>query len=281
MPCPASASPARRAATSRLAGRLAACRAAGRKALAAFVTAGDPDAAATVPAMRALVAGGADLIELGVPFSDPEADGPAIQASSERALGQGTTLAQAVDMAATFRAEDAATPVLLMGYLNQFLKMGYAGFCARAAAAGVDAVIVVNMPPEEAAGFKAEARRCGLDLVFLLAPTTTFARAAAIASQASGFLYYVSFKGVTGGAGLDAAAVGARLAALRPHTGTLPILVGFGIRNGAAAAAVAAHADGVVVGSALVETMGAAPRDAIPPRLTEQVREIRSALDAA
>lgn len=264
----------------RLASRLAERRGAGRKALATFVTAGDPDAAATVPAMHALVAGGADLIELGVPFSDPEADGPAIQAASERALAQGATLALVLDMAARFRATDAATPVLLMGYLNQFLKMGYGAFCERAAAAGVDAAIVVNMPPEEAAGFKAEARRCGLDLVFLLSPTTTGARAAAIAAEASGFLYYVSFKGVTGAAGLDAAAIGARLAALRPHTGELPVLVGFGIRNGAAAAQVAAHADGVVVGSALVETMGAAPKDAIPARLTAQVREIRNALDA-
>lgn len=265
----------------RLAGRLDERRSAGRKVLAAFITAGDPDAAATVPAMQALVAGGADLIELGVPFSDPEADGPAIQASSERALARGATLAQVLDIAAKFRAADAATPVLLMGYLNQFLKMGCAAFCERGAAAGVDGAIVVNMPPEEAAGFKAEAHRHGLNLVFLLSPTTTFARAAVIAAEASGFLYYVSFKGVTGAAGLDAAAVGARLTALRPHTGELPVLVGFGIRNGAAAAQVAAHADGVVVGSALVETMGAAPRDAIVPRLTAQVREIRAALDAS
>lgn len=261
----------------RLAARLAERRAAGRKVLATFITAGDPSNAATVPAMQALTAGGADVVELGVPFSDPEADGPAIQASSERALAQGTTLAQVLTLAAEFRATDAATPVVLMGYLNQFLRMGYATFCQRAAAAGVDGAIVVNMPPEEAADFRAEARRHGLDLVFLLAPTTPPARAAAIAARASGFLYYVSFKGVTGAAGLDADAIGARLAALRPHTGRLPILVGFGIRSGAAAARVAVHADGVVVGSALVETMSAAGEFA--PRLTAQVREIRAALD--
>lgn len=262
----------------RLTARLAECKAAGRKVLATFITAGDPNRAATVPAMQALTAGGADVLELGVPFSDPEADGPAIQASSERALAQGTTLAQVLDLAAEFRATDAATPVVLMGYLNQFLKMGFAAFCQRAAAAGVDGVIVVNMPPEEAAAFRAEALRRALHLVFLLAPTTPPARAAAIAAQASGFLYYVSFKGVTGAAGLDADAIGARLAALRPHIGDLPILVGFGIRTGAAAAQVAVHADGVVVGSALVETMSA--RGDFAPRLTAQVREIRTALDA-
>ena len=263
----------------RLAARLAERKAAGRKLLTTFITAGDPNAAATVPAMQALVAGGADIIELGVPFSDPEADGPSIQASSERALAQHTTLAQVLALSEQFRRTDAGTPVLLMGYLNQFLKMGYASFCQRAAAAGVDGVIVVNMPPEEAAGFRREACRHGLDLVFLLAPTTTEARAAAIAAQASGFLYYVSFKGVTGAAGLDADAIGARLAVLRPHLKGLPVLVGFGIRNGAAAAQVAPHAEGVVVGSALVETMGAAAEDAIAPRLTAQVREMRTALD--
>ena len=261
----------------RLAARLAERRAAGRKVLATFITAGDPNTAATVPAMRALTAGGADVLELGVPFSDPEADGPAIQASSERALAQGTTLAQVLALAEEFRATDDATPVMLMGYLNQFLRMGYAAFCQRAAASGVDGAIVVNMPPEEAADFRAEARRHGLDLVFLLAPTTPPARAAAIAAEASGFLYYVSFKGVTGAAGLDADAIGARLAELRPHTGRLPILVGFGIRTGEAAARVAVHADGVVVGSALVETMSAAGNFA--SRLTAQVREIRAALD--
>ena len=264
----------------RLAATFAALREAGRKALNTYIAAGDPTLEATVPAMRALVAGGADIIELGVPFSDPEADGPAIQAASERALANGITLPRALQSVSAFRKVDAATPVVLMGYLNVFLKMGFRRFCQSAARAGVDGVIVVNMPPEEAGEFKAQLAAEGLDLVLLLAPTTTVGRAAAIAAQASGFLYYVSYKGVTGARRLDANAIAARLAQLRPGLRDLPLLVGFGIKDGATAARVAAHADGVVVGSALVETMGRAPTVDIPARLTAQVREIRAALDA-
>lgn len=264
----------------RLAATLSALRAAGRKALNTYIAAGDPTQQATVPAMRALVAGGADIIELGVPFSDPEADGPAIQAASERALANGVALTDVLALVAEFRKVDAATPVVLMGYLNVFLKMGIARFCRSAALAGVDGVIVVNMPPEEAGEFKAQLMAEGLDLVLLLAPTTTASRAAAIAAQASGFLYYVSYKGVTGAGHLDADAIGARLAQLRPGLRDLPLLVGFGIKDGATAAQVAQHADGVVVGSALVETMGSARTAEIPARLTAQVEEIRRALDA-
>ena len=264
---------------SRLAHRLAGLRRARRKALNTFITAGDPVPQATVPAMHALVAGGADIIELGVPFSDPEADGPTVQAGSERALANGTTLADVLTMAAAFRTTDPHTPIVLMGYLNVFLKLGYGTFCAAAAEAGVDGVIVVNMPPEEAHEFKAALVARGLDLVLLVAPTTTPERAALIAGQASGFVYYVSYKGITGAAHLDADAVGERLGAMRACLGELPILVGFGIKDGASAAAIAPHADGVVVGSILVHTMGTTDVVDIPSRLTGQVRELRAALD--
>ena len=265
---------------SRLTTRLAALEAAQRKALNTFVTAGDPTLDATVPAMHALVRGGADIIELGVPFSDPEADGPAIQAASERALANGVRLADVLRMCGEFRCQDAATPVVLMGYLNQFLKYGYAAFCADASAAGVDGVIVVNMPPEECAAFKSHLAAEDMDLILLVAPTTTAARAALIAKHATGFVYYVSYKGITGAQQADAQAVGARLGALRVHTGELPVLVGFGIRDGASAARVAPHADGVVVGTALVQTMAEAELGAIPARLETQARDIRAALDA-
>ncbi len=263
---------------SRIATRLATLKPR-HKALSAFITAGDPFPEATVPAMRALVRGGADIIELGVPFSDPEADGPSIQAASERALANGTTLADVLAMTADFRVEDRDTPVVLMGYLNLFLKMGYGAFCTRAAAAGVDGIIVVNMPPEEAAEFKIELDAHGMDLILLLAPTTTPPRAAYIAGCASGFVYYVSYKGVTGAQRLDADAVGERLAALRPQLGGQPVLVGFGIKDGASAVRIAPHADGVVVGSALVDTMASTAAEAIPRRLEAQVREIRNALN--
>ena len=265
---------------SRLAPRLASLREAGRKALNTYITAGDPTPDATVPAMHALVGGGADMIELGVPFSDPEADGPAIQAGSERALAKGTTLRDVLAMVAAFRGADADTPVVLMGYLNVFLKMGYDAFAEAAREAGVDGVIVVNLPPEEAGEFKSRLAANGLDLVFLLAPTTTPERVRYIASHGSGFLYYVSYKGITGAEHLDAGAVGERLRAMRSDLGDLPVLVGFGIKDGASAAAVAPHADGVVVGSVLVQTMGATPSAETPQRLVVQVAELRAALDA-
>ena len=272
--------------TAEAGGRLTACFArlakANRKALSAFITAGDPHIGCTVPAMRALLRGGADIVELGVPFSDPEADGPSIQAASERALRAGATLADALGAVARFRAGGAGeerAPVVLMGYLNVFLRYGCARFCADAAAAGVDGVIIVNMPPEEADEFQGHLAARGLALVFLLAPTTTSTRAAVIARRASGFLYYVSYKGVTGAQRPDAAAIGARLAALRPHLGELPVLVGFGIRDAASAAAVAPHADGVVVGSAFVDIMGTGPPNTVPARLEAQAQAVRAGLD--
>ena len=262
----------------RLVRRLAAVKQAGGKALNTFITAGDPTKAATVPAMHALVRGGADIIELGVPFSDPEADGPAIQLSSERALAQGTTLRDVLDMVATFRATDSATPVLLMGYLNSVLKMGAERFALAAGEAGADGVILVNLPPEEAAEVKQLLAAQSMDLVLLVAPTTTAQRARTIAGAASGFLYYVSFRGTTGANLLDPDAVGQAVTRLREAT-DLPILVGFGIRDGDSARRVAAVADGVVVGSALVTTMGEAPADEIPMRLEAQARALRQALD--
>ena len=258
---------------------LAALKATQRKALNTFITAGDPSMAATVPAMHALVRGGADIIELGVPFSDPEADGPAIQLSSERALAIGTTLRDVLDMVAAFRTSDTATPVLLMGYLNVLLKMGLAEFASAAGKAGVDGVILVNLPPEEAAEVKELLAAQSMDLVLLAAPTTTPERARMIASVASGFLYYVSFRGTTGANLLDPETVGQAVTRLREAT-ELPILVGFGIRDGDSARRVAAVADGVVVGTALVTTMGEAPPEEIPARLEAQVRSLRQALDA-
>lgn len=258
---------------------LAALKGAQRKALNTFITAGDPAKAATVPAMHALVRGGTDIIELGVPFSDPEADGPAIQLSSERALAQGTTLRDVLEMVATFRQSDTATPVLLMGYLNVVLKMGLARFASAAGKAGADGVIFVNLPPEEATEVKELLAAQSMDLVLLAAPTTTPDRARLIASVASGFLYYVSFRGTTGANLLDPEAVGQAVTRLRPST-DLPILVGFGIRDGDSARRVAAFADGVVVGTALVTTMGEAPPDEVPARLEAQVRSLRQALDA-
>lgn len=264
---------------SRIGERLSACTGEGRKALTTYVVAGDPEPSVTVPAMHAMVRGGADLIEIGVPFSDPEAEGPTIQAGIERALAHGVTLADVLDQVALFRDDDGDTPVVLMGYLNPFLRMGYEAFCTRADEAGVDGVIVVNLPPEEAGTFQASLRSRDLDLILLIAPTTTPERAALIAAEGTGFLYYVSYKGVTGARRADAAAVAERLTDVRAQANGLPVLVGFGITDGASAAAIAPHADGVVVGSALVASMGLTDPNAIPQRLEAQVGEIRSALD--
>ena len=264
----------------RLAARLQALKATRRKALNTFVTAGDPALEATVPAMHALVRGGADIIELGVPFSDPEADGPAIQAASERALANGVRLADVLRMTGEFRRRDAATPIVLMGYLNQFLKYGYSAFCARAQAEGVDGVIVVNMPPEECGAFKAELAARHMDLILLVAPTTTPRRAQVIAEHASGFVYYVSYKGITGAQQADADAVGARLRRVA-HTYRRTARAGGLRHHGRCSRGTGcAHADGVVVGSALVQTM--ARRRCAPSRCgwESQARDIRTALDA-
>ena len=259
---------------------MAARRAAGRKALTAFITAGDPAPDATVPALRALVRGGADIVEIGVPFSDPEAEGPSIQRSSERALANGVTLPAVLDMAREFRQADDATPVVLMGYLNSVMRMGYETFAARARDAGVDGLIVVNLPPEEAGPAQAALARQQIDLIFLVAPTTSSERAARIAARGSGFIYYVSLKGVTGANHLDAADVGRNISALR-EVCRLPVQVGFGIKDAESARAVAQVADGVVVGSVLVDIMGDRSADpgSIPAALEARLSELRDALD--
>lgn len=266
---------------SRLSVRLQGLAKSDRKALVTFITAGDPDLNATVPALHALVAGGADVLELGVPFSDPEAEGPAIQASSERSLAQGTTLRKVLDMVRDFRRTDPDTPVVLMGYLNSVLAMGNLDFADAAAAAGVDGLIIVNLPPEEAGELKPLLDARDIDLVFLVAPTTTAERAAYIASCASGFIYYVSLKGITGANHLQIESVAENVGSLKT-VARIPVLVGFGIKDAQAARAVAEHADGVVVGSALVTTMfeAAGSPETIPAKLTAQLGKIRAALDA-
>lgn len=264
---------------SRLTGTLQTLRDSGRKALTTFITAGDPDIAATVPALHALVAGGADILELGIPFSDPEAEGPTIQASSERGLANGMTLRGCLKLVADFRKKDAKTPLVLMGYLNSVMAMGFAAFAGAAAEAGVDGLILVNLPPEEAQDLKSELALRNIDLIFLVAPTTTTARARMIVSRASGFVYYVSLKGITGASHLIADSVASKVGELRAAS-DLPVLVGFGIKDGKTAQAVARHADGVVVGSALVDTMSREQDPATRLQaLTAQVAAIRSALD--
>jgi tryptophan synthase alpha chain len=252
------------------------------RALIPFVTAGDPEPAASVPLMHAMVAAGADLIELGVPFSDPMADGPVIQRASERALDKGVSLHDTLKMVRRFRSEDDETPVVLMGYLNPIEVMGYGIFAAEADAAGVDGVLTVDLPPEEAHELVKALREHGLDPIFLLAPTSTPERMRRICAAASGFVYYVSLKGVTGSTRLDVAAVAEKLGGIREVT-DLPIGVGFGIRDADSAARVATVSDAVVVGSALVsciEGLLDAP-ERIQPEVTTLVSQMRQAIDAA
>jgi len=267
---------------SRLAHRFAALKAAGRKALIPYITAGDPEPGVTVAALHALVKAGADVLELGVPFSDPMADGPTITFGHERALKHGVSLRQVLAMVSEFRQQDDHTPVVLMGYLNPVEIMGVAAFADAAKAAGVDGVLTVDLPPEEAEDLDLELKRVGLDPIYLLAPTTSLARAKLITDAASGYVYYVSLKGVTGAATLDTDAVAARIAESRSIT-QLPIGVGFGIKDATTAAAVARHADGVVVGSVLVQRLGELAHDtaAIPAALTAILAPMRAAIDQA
>lgn len=234
--------------------RFATVRAARRAALVTFVTAGDPDPASTVALAHSLVAAGADLLELGVPFSDPMADGPVIQRASERALAKGMTLAGTLELAARFRAGDADTPVVLMGYLNPIAQMGYENFARAAAQAGVDGVLTVDLPYDEDDGYHAALSAHGIEHIYLLAPTTTRERAAALLARAGGFVYYVSVRGVTGAARVDLDEVRARVDDARTHT-ALPVGVGFGVRDAATAAHIGQFADAVIVGSALIEAM--------------------------
>ncbi len=266
---------------SRLEAKFISLRKAGRKALIPYVTAGDPIASVTVPLMHDMVKAGADVIELGVPFSDPMADGPVIQKASERALVHNTSLHDVFAMVKEFREVDNETPVVLMGYLNPIEVMGYAKFAELAASAGVDAALTVDLPPEEGAEFVAELAKYQLDPIFLIAPTTTEERIAKLCSVASGFIYYVSVKGVTGAATLDTGAVADKMAAIRRHT-ELPVGVGFGIKDAASAKSIGAVADAVVVGSVLVKQADAHQDnpDAVSPAICAILSEIRGALDS-
>lgn len=250
----------------------------GRKALIPFITAGDPDPALTVPLLHALVRAGADIIELGVPFSDPMADGPTIQRASERALAKGVSLRQVLELVKNFRVDDQQTPIVLMGYANPIESMGVGSFAGAASAAGVDGVLVVDYPPEEGIEFARILKRHDLDPIFLLAPTSSDARVSQVGALASGYLYYVSLKGVTGSAALDIAAVAARLPEIRARTG-VPVGVGFGIRDAATAAAVAVIADAVVVGSRIIEEIEKSPPDQACARVFALVADIRRGMD--
>ena len=252
----------------------------GRKALIPFITAGDPDPALTVTLMHTLVEAGADIIELGVPFSDPMADGPTIQRASERALAKGVSLRQVLEMVAAFRADDAETPVVLMGYANPLEAMGIEAFAASAYDAGVDGVLIVDYPPEESSDYVDAMRRHALDPIFLLAPTSSEQRIADVGLHARGYVYYVSLKGVTGSAVLDVAAVAARIPEIRARTG-VPVGVGFGIRDAATAAAIAGVADAVVVGSRIIEEIEQSEADQVCTRVRNLVAELRRGIDAA
>jgi tryptophan synthase alpha chain len=250
----------------------------GRKALIPFVTAGDPDPSVTVPLMHAMVAAGADIIELGVPFSDPMADGPTIQRASERALKYGTGLKDVLAMVAEFRKQNGNTPVVLMGYANPIEAMGYEKFAASAAQAGVDGVLTVDYPPEECGDFVSHITHHGIDPIFLLSPTTPEARYAEVAKLAHGFVYYVSLKGVTGAGNLDLTEVSRRIPEIKVQC-NLPVGVGFGIRDAAAAKAVASFADAVVIGSRIVQEVENSPRDKLLENISIFLKGIRAAMD--
>ena len=255
----------------------------GRKALIPFVTAGDPRPDVTLPLMHGLVSAGADIIELGMPFSDPMADGPAIQLANERALGAGMTLRKTLEVVRSFRETNTETPVVLMGYLNPVEWMGYEKFVAAAVDAGVDGLLMVDMPPEEGSELVPLMRDAGLDLIYLVTPTTTNERFNAICEQASGWIYYVSLKGITGASTLNVDDVAERLDWIGQHT-DLPVCVGFGIKDGETAAKVARVSDGVIVGSALVrivEELQSAPAVEISSQVSKVLGDMRTAMDQA
>lgn len=271
---------------SRINPTFAALKAQKRKALIPFVTAGFPYADITPELMHGMVAAGADVIELGVPFSDPSADGPVIQKAGDKALALGIGLRQVLEMVRVFRQKNSATPVVLMGYANPIERynqlhpaQGDNAFARDAAAAGVDGVLVVDYPPEECESFAAALKAHGLDLIFLLAPTSTESRMAQIARVASGYVYYVSLKGVTGAGTLDTGAVEAMLPRIRQHV-KVPVGVGFGIRDAATARAISKVADAVVIGSRIIQLIDKQPRDQVVRVASDFLREIRTALDS-
>jgi tryptophan synthase alpha chain len=272
---------------SRIATTFASLKTNRRKALIPYVTAGFPFADITPELMHAMVAGGADVIELGVPFSDPAADGPVIQKAGEMALALGIGMSQVLDMVRDFRAQNQSTPVVLMGYANPIERYdqkhrrqdGQNAFVVDAAGAGVDGFVVVDYPPEECMDFAAELRQHDLDLIFLLAPTSTDERIQQVARIASGYVYYVSLKGVTGAATLDTGAVEAMLPRIRQHV-SLPVGVGFGIRDAASARAIGKVADAVVIGSKIIQLIETQPREQVAAVAQNFLREIRTALDS-
>ena len=268
---------------SRIAATFEALARTGRKALIPYVTCGDPFADATPDIMHALAEGGADVIELGVPFSDPMADGPVIQKASERALARQIGLPQVLEAVRRFREKDDRTPVVLMGYANPLERYdqreGEGAFIAAARNAGVDGVLVVDYPPEECEAFAARLKAAGLDMIFLLAPTSTDERMATVGRIATGYVYYVSLKGVTGAGHLDTGAVAAMVPRIRARV-KVPVGVGFGIRDAASAQAVGRVADAVVIGSRLVQILEAEPRERVAGAARAFMAEIRAALDA-
>ncbi len=267
---------------SRIQGVLAKLKADGRKALIPYIACGDPHADTTAPIMLALAEGGADIIELGVPFSDPMADGPVIAKASERALARGIGLPQVLEAVSAFRLQNQLTPVVLMGYANPIERYdqrhGAGSFVGAASKAGVDGVLVVDYPPEECEAFAAQLKVAGLDLIFLLAPTSTEQRMKDVGRIASGYVYYVSLKGVTGAGNIDTDAVAAMLPRIRSHV-SVPVGVGFGIRDAATAKAVARVADAVVIGARLVQILETQTRDNAPAAARAFMAEIRNALD--
>ena len=253
----------------------------GQTALVPYITAGDPEPWVTVPMLHAMVDSGANLLELGVPFSDPMSDGPVIQKACERALKNEVSLQHVLKMVAQFREKDTETPIILMGYANPLEALGYQEFAKQAQKAGVDGVLTVDMPPEESDTFLPLMNQYGIDTIFLVAPTTTEARMDTIAQHAKGFIYYVSLKGVTGSASIDASQLAEKIALLRQHT-DLPVGVGFGIRDGRSAATVSEVADAVVVGSTLVNCIAEHEQtpENLPAAVAGLVAEMRHAINA-
>ena len=263
---------------SRIQNKFAALKVQGRKALIPFCTAGDPNPSVTVPLMHALVAQGADVIELGVPFSDPMADGPVIQRASERALKHKIGLRDVLVMVQEFRRKDSDTPVVLMGYGNPIEAMGWEVFAMRCAEVGVDGVLTVDFPPEESQVAFEYLQKYGIDPIFLLAPTTNEARIKLVAKLARGYVYYVSLKGVTGAGNIDLSAIAQKIPELRKHI-SVPIGVGFGIRDAQTAKAVAALCDGVVVGSRIVQEVENSKEDKVLENVSNLIKELRTAID--
>ncbi|MEE9332270.1 MAG: tryptophan synthase subunit alpha [Methylophilaceae bacterium] len=263
---------------SRIQTTFAALKANNKKALIPYITAGDPHPKFTVDLMHAMVTSGADIIELGVPFSDPMADGPVIQRASERALVHKVGLRKVLELVKEFRIKDANTPIVLMGYANPIEAMGFSTFTAAAKEAGVDGVLTVDYPPEECVDFITELNKNDMDSIFLLSPTTKEKRVDLVVKQATGFLYYVSLKGVTGAANLDVDEVKARVAGIRQQT-NLPIGVGFGVKDAATAKLVAKFADAVVVGSRLVLTIEQSTEETLIQNVSTLIQELRTAID--